>query len=95
MAGYGGGSRPRPLYGVWIDEAISSNDPEQMKAALSAAKTYFGGGGIHTLYGVIINQAISSGASKEELQSLLSAAEQTGREDLQGAISKLRSALGS
>jgi hypothetical protein len=93
MAGYG--SRPRPLYGVWIDEALQSNDAAQMREVLQAAKGYFGGGGIHTLYGVIIDHAVSSGAPREELQALLDAARQTQREDLQGAIQKLQQHLGS
>lgn len=93
MAGYG--SRPRPLYGVWIDEALSSGDASQMKEVLQAAKGYFNDGGLHTLYGVIIQQRISAGASKEELQSLLESARAAGRADLSDAIGKLEQHLGS
>lgn len=92
MAGYG---RPRPLYGVWIDEALKSNDANQMREVLEAARGHFPPGPVHTLYGVIIDQAISSGASREELQGLLEQARATAREDLQGAIARLEKHLGS
>jgi len=95
MAGYGGGTRPRPLYGVWIDEALQSGDAEQMRAALQAAREHFPPGKPHILYGVIIDQAIQGGASREELQGLLDQAKATDREDLQGAIAKLESHLAS
>ncbi|HET8799421.1 MAG TPA: hypothetical protein VFO89_17160 [Thermoanaerobaculia bacterium] len=87
-------SRPRPLYGVWIDEALKSNDAGQIRAALEAARAYFAPNKIHVLYGVIIDEAISGGASREELQGLLDQARAAQREDLQGAISKLEAHLG-
>jgi hypothetical protein len=89
------GSRPRPLYGVWIDEALKSGDANQMKEVLQAARAYFPPGNVHVLYGVIIDQAITSGASNDELQSLLEQARATQREDLQGAIRKLEAHLGT
>jgi hypothetical protein len=86
-------SRPRPLYGVWIDEALKSNDPNQMREALQAARAQYPPGNIHVLYGVIIDQAIESGASREELQGLLDQAKATAQQDLKGAISKLEAHL--
>jgi hypothetical protein len=86
-------SRPRPLYGVWIDEALRSNDPSQMRAALEAARSYFPPGKVHVLYGVIIDDAIAGNASREELQGLLEQARATQREDLQGAIGRLEAHL--
>ena len=45
----GGGGPIRALYGVWIDQAMKSNDTNQMKEVLKEAKKFFdereGGGG--------------------------------------------------
>lgn len=96
--GYGGGSRPRPLYGVWIDEALKSNDVNQMKEVLQEARKQYpdggGGGPIHALYASHIHQSIEKGASREELQKLLEQAKATLSSDLQGAIKKLEEHLG-
>jgi hypothetical protein len=89
--GGGGGARPRPLYGVWINEALQSNDPDQMRQALEAARDQH----IQPLYGVIVDKAISGGASREELQQLLQQAESVANSDLQGAISRLKQHLGT
>ena len=88
---YGGGSKLRALYGVWIDDALQSNDPNEMKEVLKAARDTV----IHPMYGVVIDKAIQRGASREELQRLLEQAEATLNSDLQGAISKLKQHLGS
>jgi len=98
-AGGYGGSKPRPLYGVWIDEALKSNDVNQMKEALQEArKQYPGGGGgggpIHALYASHIHHRIDGGASRDELQQLLEQAKATLSGDLQGAIKKLEQHLG-
>ena len=95
--GYGGGSKPRPLYGVWIDEALKSNDANQMKEVLQEArKQYPSGGGpvITPLYAAHINHCIEKGSSREELQQLLEQAKATLNSDLQGAIKKLEQHLG-
>jgi Domain of unknown function (DUF1843) len=95
------GSRPRPLYGVWIDEALQSNDPAQMKAVLTEARKLFpaGGGGrggpIVPLYAVYIHQCIEQGASREDLQGLLEQAKAVKSSDLDSAIKKLETHLGS
>ena len=94
---YGGGGGDdggtiRPLYGVWIDQAVQSNDANQMKQALEAARKYFDDRRPHVLYGVIIDQAIQRG-NREELQQLLEAARQTVSADLQGAVQKLEAHL--
>lgn len=96
---YGGGSKPHVLYGVWIDQALQSNDANQLKAVLQEVrKQYPAGGGysgpIIPLYGVFVNQAIESGASREELQQLLEHAKSVKNSDLDGAIKKLEAHLG-
>lgn len=83
----------RALYAVWIDQAVASNDPNQMKEALQAARKHYGSGGIHPLYAVWINDAIAKGASREELQQLLEHAKAVQGSDLQGAIQKLEAHL--
>lgn len=89
--GGGSGSRPRALYGVWIDEALQRNDPNELKEVVKAARDLC----IHPMYAVAINKAIERGASKEELQQLLQNAEAAASSDLQGAIAKLKQHLGS
>ena len=95
--GYGGGSKPRPLYGVWIDEALKSNDVAQMKEVLQEARKQFPGergGPIQPLYAVHINHCIEKGSSREELQQLLEQAKATLNSDLAGAVKKLEEHLG-
>jgi hypothetical protein len=89
----GSGSPIRPLYGVWIDQALSSNDPAQMKELILEARKIFDERP-HVLYGVVIDQAIQSNASREELQQLLSDAKATLSGDLQGAVKRLEAHLG-
>jgi hypothetical protein len=84
--------KPRPLYAVWIDQAVASNDPDQMKAVLGEARKHFPPVA-RALYGVWINQAMSSGASREELQQLLDQAKAAQNSDLGGAIQKLEAYL--
>lgn len=94
MSSYGGGGgKNRALYGVWIDEAVKSNDANQMKEVLKAVRGYFHENKPQPLYGVWVDQAIQRGASKEELQGLLEAAKATASSDLQGAIKKLETHL--
>jgi|ERR1051325_1373118 hypothetical protein len=94
----GGGSKPHVLYGVWIDQALQSNDANQLKEVLTEVrKQYPGGKGyggpIIPMYGVFINRCIESGASREELQQLLEHAKSIKDSDLDGAIKKLQSHL--
>lgn len=88
---YGGGSKFRALYGVWIDEALQKNDPNELKAVVQAARDQIA----YPMYAAAINRAIERGASKEELQALLDQANQVASGDLQGAIQKLQQHLGS
>lgn len=96
-----GGSKPHVLYGVWIDQALQSNDPTQIREALEAARQHFptgpsykGPGTFIPLYGVFINRCIEQGASKEELQALLDQARSVNNSDLDGAIRRLEQHLG-
>lgn len=91
--GSGGGSRPRPLYGVWIDEALKRNDPVELKQIAQEARKMYPPI-IQPLYGVWINHAIESGASQEELRGLLEHAKAAAKSDLSAAISKLEAHLG-
>ena len=95
-SGSGGGATPRPLYGVWINEALQSNDPNKMKEVLQAAAQQYGygGGPITALYGVIIDRALEGNSSKQELQALLEHAKAVQKSDLSGAIAKLEAHLG-
>jgi len=92
MSNYAGGSKPHPLYGVWIDDALKSNDANQMKAVLQEARKHFSGP--QPLYGVWINHCIEQGSSREELQGLLEQAKAVKNSDLDGAIKKLEAHLG-
>lgn len=102
--GYGGGdagSKFHVLYGVWIDQAVQSNDANQMKEVLQEVRKQYPGGGTGggygggpiPLYGVFINRCIEQGASREDLQQLLEHAKSIKNSDLDGAIAKLESAL--
>jgi len=97
---YGGGSKPHVLYGVWIDQALKSNDASQMREVLQEVRKQYpsGKGGpsgpIVPLYGVFINHCIEQGASKEELEHLLEQAKSVKSSDLDGAIKKLEAHLG-
>jgi hypothetical protein len=95
---YGGGSKPHVLYGVWIDQALQSNDPAKMKEVLQAAKDHFppgkGSGPVIPLYGVFIHRCIEQGASREDLEQLLAQAKAVKNSDLDGAIQKLEAHLG-
>jgi hypothetical protein len=92
-SGYGGGSKSHTLYGVWIDDALKSNDTNQMKQVLQEARKYFPSGP-QPLYAVWINNSIEKGASREELQQLLDHAKAVKSSDLDGAIKKLEAHLG-
>jgi hypothetical protein len=83
----------RALYGVWIDQAVASNDPNQMKEALQAARKQYGSGGIHPLYAVWIDDAMTRGADREELQQLLAQAKAVQGSNLAAAIQKLEAYL--
>jgi macrodomain Ter protein organizer (MatP/YcbG family) len=85
---------PQALYGVWIDTAIESNDIEKLKEVLRAARRYFPPPVIQPLYGVWIRERIEAGASREELETLLSQAEAAAASDLKGAVATLKSHLG-
>jgi hypothetical protein len=93
---YGGGSKPHVLYGVWIDQALQSNDAAKMREVLQEIrKQYPGGPGpVIPLYGVFINQCIEQGCTRDELQSLLEQARAMKSSDLDGAIKKLEAHLG-
>jgi len=95
---YGGGSKPHVLYGVWIDQALKSNDASQMREVLQEVRKQYpsakGGPTIIPLYGVFINHCIEQGASKEELEHLLEQAKSVKSSDLDGAIKKLEAHLG-
>jgi hypothetical protein len=84
-------SNLRALYGVWIDQALSSNDPNDLRAVLQEAKKYFPRP--QPLYGVVIDDAIQRGASQDELQQLLRDAEQT-LQTLPASVEKLRARVG-
>jgi len=88
---YGGGSKYRALYGPFIDEALTRNDPNELKGILKQARDQC----FYPMYAVAINKAIERGASREELQQLLEQAQATASSDLQGAIQKLQQHLGS
>ena len=92
MSDYAGGSKPHLLYGVWIDEALKSNDANQMKQVLQEARKHFPQP--QPLYGVWIHHCIEQGASREELQQLLDQAKAVKSSDLDGAIKKLEAHLG-
>jgi hypothetical protein len=97
MAESGGGSygsKPRALYGVWIDETLKSNDVNEMKQVLQEARKHFPPSAPQPLYGVWIHHCIEKGASREELQQLLDQAKSVQGSDLQGAIKKLEAHLG-
>ena len=87
------GSRPHVLYGVWIDEALKRNDPNELRQIAQEARKQFPPIA-QPLYGVWINYAIESGASNEELQGLLDHAKAAQNSDLAGAIKKLEAHLG-
>ena len=93
--GYGGGGGgPQPLYGVWIDQAMQSSDPNQLKAVLKEARKYFDDRRPHVLYGVVIDQAIARN-NPDELQELLKAAKAAVGTDLKASVQKLESHLSS
>jgi hypothetical protein len=92
--GYGGGSKPHVLYGVWIDEALQKNDANEMRQVLQEARKHFPSATPQPLYAVWINQCIEKGASRQELEQLLEQAKATVSGDLQGAIKKLEAHLG-
>jgi len=92
QSGGTGDTKPRLLYGVYIDQALKSNDVNQMRSALQEARKHWGGP--QPLYGVYINHAIESGASHEDLQGLLEHAKSVHGSDLSGAIKKLEQHLG-
>jgi Domain of unknown function (DUF1843) len=90
-------SKPHVLYGVWIDEALKKNDVSEMRSVLQEARKHFAGSGAivpQPLYGVHIQHCIDSGASREELQQLLTTAKAVKNSDLDGAIKKLEAHLG-
>ena len=89
-----GGSKPHPLYGVWIDEALKKNDVNEMRQVLQEAGKQFPPVVAQPFYGVWINHCIEKGASREELEQLLEQAKATVNSDLQGAIKKLEAHLG-
>jgi hypothetical protein len=91
--GGGGGNKPRPLYGVWIDDALKSNDTNQMKEVLQEARKHFPTT-VQPLYGVWIHHCIEKGSSREELQQLLEQAKAVKNSDLDGAIKTLETHLG-
>jgi hypothetical protein len=88
-------SRPRVLYGVWIDEALQKNDPNELKEVLKEARKHFPDppAKFMPLYAGHINRCIEQGASREELQALLEQAKATLSGDLQGAVKKLEAHL--
>jgi hypothetical protein len=94
MAQSSGGGKAHVLYGVWIDEALKSNDVKQMREVLQEARKLFPPV-IQPLYGVYINHRWQAGASREELQHLLEQAKATHGSDLPGTIKKLEQHLGS
>ena len=87
-------SRNRALYGVWIDEAIQRNDPNELKQVLQEAKKYCPPH-IVPLYAAFIDRQLAAGVSREDLQQLLEQAKAVQQSDLSGAISKLEKHLGS
>ncbi len=97
----GGGSygKPHVLYGVWIDQALQSNDAGKMSEVLKEVRKQYpsgpgGPGGFIPLYGVFINHCIEQGCTREELQGLLEQAKSVKSSDLDGAIQKLEAHLG-
>jgi len=97
-SGGGGGNYPgniRALYGVWIDQALKKNDPNELKTVLQEARKHFPVVA-QPLYASHIHFCLESGnASRQELEQLLSAAKETKNSDLDGAIKKLEAHLGS
>lgn len=94
--GGGGGDYPgkvRALYGVWIDQALKKNDPNELKQVLQEARKHFPVVA-QPLYAVHIHHCIEQGASRQELEQLLAAAKETQSGDLAGAIKKLEEHLG-
>lgn len=93
--GYGGGDsgKPHVLYGVWIDEALKTNDVNEMKKVLVEARKHYPPVA-QPLYGVWIHHCIEKGASRQELEQLLEHAKATVNSDLHGAIKKLEAHLG-
>ena len=87
---YGGGSKPHPLYAVYIDEALQRNDPNELKDVVKRVRDWC----IQPMYAVAINKAIESGASNEELEQLYQQAQAVAGSDLKGAIDKLKKHLG-
>jgi len=93
---YGGGSKPHVLYGVWIDQALQSNDASKMKEVLEEVrKQYPSGttGPVIPLYGVFIHRCIEAGCTREELEQLLHQAKSVKSSDLDDAIKKLEAHL--
>ncbi len=86
--GSGGGGPIRALYGVWIDQAVQSGNPDELKQVLTEARKYFDDRRPHVLYGVVIDQAIQRN-NPEELRELLTAAKAQVSGDLQSAVQKL------
>jgi hypothetical protein len=93
MASTSGRSNRRALYGPWIDDALKSNDNNEMKAVLQEARKHFPPVA-QPLYGVWINHCIEQGYSREELQQLLEHAKSVKNSDLDGAIRRLEQHLG-
>ena len=95
--GSGGGSygKPHVLYGVWIDQALQSNDAGKMSEVLKEVRKQYpnGPGPFIPLYGVFINHCIEQGCSREELQGLLEQARSVKSSDLDDAIKKLEAHL--
>jgi hypothetical protein len=95
--GGGGGSNFKALYGVWIDHALQSNDANQMRQVLQEVRKQYPSGSsgpVIPLYGVFIHRCIEQGASREELEHLLTQAKSVKNSDLDGAIKKLEEHLG-
>src|SRR5215212_12099609 len=96
-SGGGGGNYPgqiRALYGVWIDQALQKNDPNELKQVLQEARKHFPVVA-QPLYAVHINHCLENkNVSRQELEQLLAAAKETASGDLAGAIKKLEAHLG-
>lgn len=80
---------PQPLYGVFIDQALATNDAQALRQIVEDVKQTFYPPVIQPLYGVWIKKSIERGASKEELQKLLKTAEET-LSTLPEAVDQLR-----
>ncbi|HYM62130.1 MAG TPA: hypothetical protein VEZ11_14710 [Thermoanaerobaculia bacterium] len=93
MATPDGGGKFHVLYGPVIDEALKTNDVNELKEVLREARKHFPPTP-QPLYGVWIHHCIESGASREELEQLLEQAKSTLSSDLHGAIKKLEAHLG-